>query len=70
MLIAARVEPSSFPAFSGSKQQRPMERLSKAILEIARRFAQPFYAVHEEEEKRIACWKYWDPYSGDDRSNK
>ncbi|KAJ1350436.1 hypothetical protein KIN20_006224 [Parelaphostrongylus tenuis] len=52
------------PLFYGSQQQRPIERHSKAVLQNARRLSHPvFCAVPQEDEKRIECWKYWDPNS-------
>ncbi|KAJ1362368.1 hypothetical protein KIN20_021894 [Parelaphostrongylus tenuis] len=51
MLVTTHVHPCSPSPLSGSQQQRPMERHSKAIFKIARRVAQPvFYAVQEVDE--------------------
>ncbi|KAJ1371508.1 hypothetical protein KIN20_033473 [Parelaphostrongylus tenuis] len=56
MLVAMLGGEPHLTPFAGSQQQRPMEHHSKAVLVIARRLVQTvFYAVQEEDEKRIEC---------------
>ncbi|KAJ1361774.1 hypothetical protein KIN20_021113 [Parelaphostrongylus tenuis] len=53
IVVAAHVGPSSTPsAVSSTQKQRLVERHIAAILDIARRLAQPVYNdVHEEDDK-------------------